>query len=228
AELLALHRELLAADPSPPPVAPPAQLTSFVGRAGEMAEVAELLRMARLVTLVGPGGVGKTRLSVEVAGIAGGAGGSGADKRAGTAGGTADDVCFVELAALRDGAELPQALLSALGLRENGLRLEAGERRPVDRLIAALADRVLLLVLDNCEHLVEEVAPLTARLLAACPRLRVLATSREPLGITGEHLWQVRPLDDEAAVRLFTDRARAVRRGFTTVSATTPATGGGT
>ncbi|MFF4988996.1 BTAD domain-containing putative transcriptional regulator [Streptosporangium saharense] len=200
AELLALHRELLAADPSPPPVAPPAQLTSFVGRAEDVGEVAELLRTARLVTLVGPGGVGKTRLSVEVAGDAGGA--------------RADDVCFVELAALRSGAELPQALLGALGLRENGLRMEAGEQRPVDRLIAALADRVLLFVLDNCEHLVEEVAPLVARLLATCPRLRVLATSREPLGITGEHLWQVRPLDDEAAVRLFTDRARAVRRGF--------------
>ncbi|MER7212125.1 BTAD domain-containing putative transcriptional regulator [Streptosporangium sp. NPDC000239] len=223
AELLALHRELLAADPSPPPVAPPAQLTSFVGRAGEVAEVAELLRTARLVTLVGPGGVGKTRLSVEVAGAPGVAGPAAGARSSGRA---ADDVCFVELAALRDGAELPQALLGALGLRENGLRLEVGERRPVDRLIAALADRVLLLVLDNCEHLVEEVAPLAARLLAACPRLRVLATSREPLGITGEHLWQVRPLDDEAAVRLFTDRARAVRRGFAVAPAVGTADGG--
>ncbi|MFJ9848120.1 BTAD domain-containing putative transcriptional regulator [Streptomyces sp. NPDC101150] len=196
AELTALHRELLSADPSPAPAAPPAQLTAFVGRTDEVAEVAGLLRVARLVTLIGPGGVGKTRLSVEVAGVA------------------ADDVCFVELAPLRDGAGLPQALLSALGLRENGLGMGDSRQSPVDRLIAALSDRVLLLVLDNCEHLVDEVATLTARLLAVCPRLRVLTTSREPLGITGENLWQVKPLDGDAAERLFTDRARAVRRGF--------------
>ncbi len=196
AELVALHRELLSVDPSPAPTAPPAQLTSFVGRADEVAEVADLLRAARLVTLIGPGGVGKTRLSVEVAGAA------------------ADAVCFVELAALGDGAGLPRAVLGALGLRERGLRVGDGPQTPVDRLIAALSDRGLLLVLDNCEHLVEEAAALAARLLAACPRLRVLATSREPLGVIGEHLHQVRPLDGDAAVRLFTDRARAVRRGF--------------
>ncbi|MDX3226656.1 BTAD domain-containing putative transcriptional regulator [Streptomyces sp. ME19-01-6] len=197
AELAALHRELLSADPSPSPVAPPAQLTSFVGRAEELTEIAELLRVARLVTLVGPGGVGKTRLSVEVAGVAEG------------------EVCFVELAPLRDGAGLPQALLAALGLRGNGLQPGGGPHTPVDRLIAALSGRMLLLVLDNCEHVVEEAAALAARLLATCPRLRVLATGREPLGVIGENVRQVRPLDDEAAVRLFTDRAGAVRRGFT-------------
>ncbi|MEV0412221.1 BTAD domain-containing putative transcriptional regulator [Streptomyces sp. NPDC050448] len=200
-ELMALHRELLSADPAPAPTAPPAQLTAFVGRAGEVAEVAGLLRVARLVTLTGPGGVGKTRLSVEVAGAGAGAG--------------ADEVCFVELAPLRDGAGLPQALLSAFGLRENGLSMGDSGQTPVDRLIAALSDRMVLLVLDNCEHVVDEIAALTARLLAACPRLRVLATSREPLGIIGESLWPVRPLDGGAAVRLFTDRAGAVRRGFT-------------
>ncbi|ADI08772.1 hypothetical protein SBI_05652 [Streptomyces bingchenggensis BCW-1] len=183
AELAALHRELLSAAPSPSPVAPPAQLTSFVGRAEEVTEVAELLRVARLVTLIGPGGVGKTRLSVEVAGVA------------------ADEVCFVALAPLRDGSGLPQALLGALGLRENGLQLGSGPRTPVERLITALSDRMLLLVLDNCEHVVEETAVLAARLLAACPRLRVLATSREPLGVIGEHVRQVRPLADEAAIR---------------------------
>ncbi|WP_433461745.1 BTAD domain-containing putative transcriptional regulator [Spirillospora sp. CA-128828] len=198
AELTALHRQLLSADPAPSPAAPPAQLTSFVGRADEVAEVAEVLRVARLVTLIGPGGVGKTRLSVEVAG----------------AGGAADQVCFVELAPLRDGAGLPQALLGALGLRENGLQMDGGAKAPVDRLIAALSDQVLLLVLDNCEHIVDEVAELAARLLATCPRLRVLATSREPFGIIGEHLFQVRPLDGDAAVRLFIERAGAVRRGF--------------
>ncbi|MFF2194120.1 BTAD domain-containing putative transcriptional regulator [Streptomyces sp. NPDC058157] len=197
AELVALHRELLDFDPSPAQARPPAQLTSFVGRSDEVAEVAGLLRAARLVTLVGPGGVGKTRLSVEAAGAA------------------ADDVCFVELAPLREGAGLPAAVLAALGLRENGLRLDGGGQGPLERLATALADRTLLLVLDNCEHLVEEAAALAGRLLARCPRLRILATSREPLAVTGEHLWQVRPLDEAAAVRLFTERASAVRRGFT-------------
>ncbi|MEU0399494.1 BTAD domain-containing putative transcriptional regulator [Streptomyces sp. NPDC006197] len=200
AELVALHQELLRTEPAPGPAAPPAQLTAFVGRADEVTEVARLLRAARLVTLIGPGGVGKTRLSIEVAGLAEVA---------------ADGICFVELAPLRDAAALPQALSGALGLRENGLGMGAGGQTPVDRLIAALSDRTLLLVLDNCEHVIEETAALAARLLAVCPRLRVLATSREPLGITGENLWQVKPLDDAAAVRLFTDRARAVRRGFT-------------
>ncbi|MFJ8211238.1 ATP-binding protein [Streptomyces sp. NPDC096033] len=197
AELVALHRELLEFDPSPAQVRPPAQLTSFVGRSDEVAEVAGMLRVARLVTLVGPGGVGKTRLSVEAAGAA------------------ADDVCFVELASLREGAGLPGAVLAALGLRENGLQLGGGGQGPLERLATALADRVLLLVLDNCEHLAEEAAALAGRLLAVCPRLRILATSREPLSVIGEHLWQVRPLDDAAAVRLFTERASAVRRGFT-------------
>ncbi|MFF4582207.1 BTAD domain-containing putative transcriptional regulator [Streptomyces sp. NPDC001389] len=196
AELVSLHRELLDFDPSPAQVGPPAQLTSFVGRADEVAEVAGMLRVARLVTLVGPGGVGKTRLSVEVAGAA------------------ADDVCFVELAPLRDGAGLPQAVMAALGLRGSGLRPHGGQG-PFERLATALADRVLLLVLDNCEHLAGEAAALAGRLLAVCPRLRILATGREPLGVIGEHLWQVRPLEDGAAVRLFTERASAVRRGFT-------------
>ncbi|KAA2260158.1 AfsR/SARP family transcriptional regulator [Solihabitans fulvus] len=195
-ELTALHRELLRGDQPRAQAAPPAQLTSFVGRADEVAAVADLLRVARLVTLVGPGGVGKTRLSVEVSAVAG------------------DEVCFVELAALRDGAGLPRALLGALGLRETGLHLAGSGQSPADRLITALSDRVLLLVLDNCEHVVEEAAALAARLLATCPRLRVLATSREPLGVTGEHLWPVRPLAEDAAVALFTDRAAAVRPGF--------------
>ncbi|BDM73983.1 hypothetical protein HEK616_74700 (plasmid) [Streptomyces nigrescens] len=196
AELVGLHHELLSADPSPSPIAPPAPLTAFVGRAGEVAAIAELLGEARLVTLTGPGGVGKTRLAVEVCAA------------------ETQQVCFMELGALRDGALVPQALLRALGLRERGLHVAAGDGDPLERLVAALSGRALLLVLDNCEHLVEEVAASAARLLAACPRLKVLATSREALGVIGEHLHPVRPLDDGAAVELFTARARAVRRGF--------------
>ncbi|MCX5342496.1 BTAD domain-containing putative transcriptional regulator [Streptomyces atratus] len=197
-ELSALHRELLDAGTAPTPAAPPSPLTSFVGRGTETSEVATLLRTARLVCLTGPGGVGKTRLSAEVARGAAAAG---------------DDVCFVELAALRDGSGAARVLLSALGLRENGLQMAGEPQTPLDRLITALSDRPLLIVLDNCEHVVDEAAALAARLLTACPRLRILATSREPLGVIGEHVWQVRPLDEDAAVRLFEDRARAVRRG---------------
>ncbi|MFB9677807.1 BTAD domain-containing putative transcriptional regulator [Streptosporangium vulgare] len=195
AELAAVHQELLRGERPYEPPAPPAQLTSFVGRAEDLAEVTRLLGTARLVTLLGPGGAGKTRLSIEVA--------SGLP-----------DVCFVELAALRDGRQLPQTLLGALGLRESGLLIAPEETEPVSRLLAALADRPLLLVLDNCEHVVEAASDLTARLLAGCPELRVLATSREPLGITGENLWPVRPLGPSPAARLFADRASAVRPGF--------------
>ncbi|HEU5031586.1 MAG TPA: BTAD domain-containing putative transcriptional regulator [Spirillospora sp.] len=174
AGLAALHVELLRGDPAPEPVRPPAPLTALIGRAEDVDGVADLLGAARLVTLTGPGGVGKTRLAVEVAGRAGP--------------GAAAPACFAELAPLRDGASLPRALLGALGLRESGLQAADAAKDPADRLAAALADRNLLLVLDNCEHIVDAVAALAGRLLAACPGLRVLATSREPLGITGEHL----------------------------------------
>ncbi|GAA1019196.1 SARP family transcriptional regulator [Acrocarpospora pleiomorpha] len=138
------------------------------------------------------------------------------------------EVCFVELSPLVDGSEVTQAVLAAVGLRETGL-LPATARQgtdPVDRLVAALADRALLLVLDNCEHVVEAAAALAGRLLGACPKLRVLATSREALGITGERLCPVPPLAlppvdatlPEAlaypAIRLFADRASAVRPDF--------------
>ncbi|MEV7012856.1 BTAD domain-containing putative transcriptional regulator [Streptosporangium sp. NPDC051022] len=195
AELLALHAELLRGERPFEPSAPPAQLTSFVGRAEDLAGITELLGTARLVTLLGPGGAGKTRLSVEVAS-------------------RLPEVCFVELAPLRDGRLLPQALLGALGLRESGLLASPAEATPVSRLVAALAERPPLLVLDNCEHVVEDAAALVKRLLAGCPGLRVLTTSREPLGITGENLWPVRPLAPSWAARLFADRARAVRPGF--------------
>ncbi|MBB2911617.1 putative ATPase/DNA-binding SARP family transcriptional activator [Streptosporangium becharense] len=189
-----------------------AQLTSFVGREDEMSRLRALLGRARLVTLVGPGGAGKTRLAGEVA----------AGDRA--------DVCFAELAPVADGAEAAQTVLGALGVRDAGLLPPPEPGRPVPsplaRLTAALHGRPMLLVLDNCEHLVAEVAHLADRLLAACPRLRILATSREALGITGEAIHPVGPLPvppagtaaEEAAtvpaVRLFADRASAVRPGF--------------
>ncbi|MCO1581149.1 tetratricopeptide repeat protein [Crossiella sp. SN42] len=181
AELAEAHRLALRGDHQRR-TPPPAQLTSFVGRAEELRQVRELLRRHRLVTLTGPGGAGKTRLAIEAA--------------AGT------PACFVALAPLTDQADLPRALLAALGARE-------GARDPLDRLRAALADRPPLLLLDNCEHLIQPVAELTADLLRALPELRVLATSREGLGITGEARHPVPSLDRAAAVELFTHRARA-------------------
>ncbi|MGW7004334.1 BTAD domain-containing putative transcriptional regulator [Streptomyces sp. NPDC054933] len=212
-ELAGAHLAVLRADPElggacEPPVrhSLPAQLGSFVGRIAELKSIEERLVTARLVTLIGPGGAGKTRLSVEAAGRHPG------------------EVCFVGLSGVSDGAEVPQTLLGALGVREAGLMPAAHSARdPATRLTAALADRPTLLVLDNCEHLVEAVAQLVARLLADCPALRVLATSREALGVTGEVLCAVPPLPlpppgtdapgalEFPAVRLFTERAAAVR-----------------
>ncbi|MEW2401567.1 BTAD domain-containing putative transcriptional regulator [Streptomyces sp. NPDC046862] len=189
-ELAALHLELLRGREAERKRVP-VQLTRFVGRESELVRIAALLTEVRLVTLTGPGGAGKTRLAIEAASARPG-------------------VCFVELAPLTDGAQIPYAVLTALGVR--GARTPATDS--ADRLLAALEERELLLVLDNCEHLVEEAARLTALLLAACPGVRVLATSRESLGITGEVLVPVPPLQPDPAVRLFLDRARAVRPGF--------------
>jgi predicted ATPase/DNA-binding SARP family transcriptional activator len=206
AELAEIHLAVLRAEAAPPVRRPPARLASFVGRETELAEVARRLGEARLVTLVGPGGVGKTRLAVEAAGeLAGG-------PAAGLGGGPGE-VCFVELA--QSGASsVAQAVLDALGLRD-GPRLGApNPSRLVERLVAALAERDLLLILDNCEHVIADAARCAHDLLAACPNLRVLATSREGLAITGEALLPVRPLDVSPAVRLFVDRARAVDPEF--------------
>ncbi|MEV6526745.1 BTAD domain-containing putative transcriptional regulator [Longispora sp. NPDC051575] len=211
-ELAAVHVAVLRGEVSAAPQVRrglPAQLTSFVGRAEELERIGALLGSTRLVTLTGPGGAGKTRLAIEAGGLGRG------------------EVCFVDLAPLGDGGEVPQAVLAALGLREGGLLPSAGgPADPVERLVAALADRSVLLILDNCEHVVEHAARLAHRLLGACPGLRVLATSREPLGITGEALCPVRqlaappagtPLErvlEFPAVRLFVDRAAAVRPDF--------------
>lgn len=182
-------------------------LTSFVGRRRELGEVRELMSRSRLLTLVGPGGVGKTRLAVEL---------SGRSRKA-----FRDGVWIVELAALEDGSQVGSQIAAALRLPDQS------NRSSLERLAGYLQGRQLLLVLDNCEHLLGEVATLVARLLDAVPGLRVLATSREPLGIFGEQLYGVPPLaapTDSAAttgsieafesVRLFVDRARNVDPEF--------------
>ncbi|WP_428952076.1 BTAD domain-containing putative transcriptional regulator [Streptomyces sp. cg35] len=192
-ELSALHLELLRGREPVRQRGVPAQLTRFVGRAEELARIDALLAGARLVTLTGPGGAGKTRLAVE-------------------AGRAHADVCYVELAPLTVGTGIPYAILTALGVRE-GLRGPQGEEA-TERLVAALEGRELLLVLDNCEHLVEGAAQVAGLLLGTCSGLRILATSREALGITGEVLCPVPPLAAGPAAQLFRDRAAAVRPGF--------------
>ncbi|GAA2590005.1 BTAD domain-containing putative transcriptional regulator [Actinomadura fulvescens] len=223
ADLAAVHLAILRGElTAPAPAARtarltplPAQLTTFVGREEELARVGKLLGEGRLVTLLGPGGTGKTRLAIE-------------------AGAREDgEVCFVDLSAVAQGAELPQALLGALGVREHGLQAAVPEQRPepVERLVAAVSDRRLLLILDNCEQVVDEAARLTHRLLTASAGLRVLVTSREVLGITGEAILPLQPLGLPAAgarledalgspaLRLFGDRAAAVRPDFAITAA---------
>ncbi len=195
-------------DVSPPtdgPLPPlPTPLTSFVGRDQELADVRQSLARTRLLTLTGVGGIGKTRLALEAARQAQG------------------DVAFVELAAVASVAAMPHAVASALGVREQPQRLI------IDTLAAALRPRLLLLVLDNCEHLVASCAELVDALLRACPGLRVLATSREPLAIGGEVVWHVPSLSlpkprvqptvaqvgASEAVQLFVERAQTLVRSF--------------
>ncbi|MEU6742307.1 AfsR/SARP family transcriptional regulator [Streptosporangium sandarakinum] len=219
-----------------------ARLTSFVGRERDVARTAGFLARHRLVTLTGPGGAGKTRLAVETAEAVTAEATAAGTAAAGTAAAEVadrlpDGAWLVELAPVAEPSEVPQAVLSALaelelrdgpaaGIPQPG-RLPAPARRdPVPRLVAALAGRRLLIVLDNCEHVVEAAAALAERLLASCPGVRILATGREPLGITGELAWPVPPLDlppDDAdprealaypAVRLFAERAETVRPDY--------------
>ena len=152
----------------------PAALTSFIGRAGAVREVAGLLEEYRLVTVTGPGGVGKTRLAGEVA------------ER--VAGRFADGAWRAELAAVRDPAQVPAVVAAALGVREQPGVPGA------DALARPLARQQLLLVLDNCEHVIGAAAALCAGLLLACDDVRVLATSREPLRVAGETRYRLEPL----------------------------------
>jgi non-specific serine/threonine protein kinase len=223
-----------AADSSTPRHNLPSQLTPFIGREKEMAEVKRLLANSRLVTLTGAGGCGKTRLSLQVAGNLVDDPSSfvlrqAQDAQDGSGRAFADGVWLVELASLTDPALVPQAFASALNVRE-----EAG-RPLLDTLMNFLRDKSALLVLDNCEHLVEACAKFVTALLRACPRLKVLATSREALRISGETTYRVPSLQtpDPAkagqipvtdlsqyeAVRLFADRATAVSPGFAVTSA---------
>ncbi|MEV6086962.1 AfsR/SARP family transcriptional regulator [Streptomyces parvulus] len=187
-----------------------ARLTSFVGRDADIESLRADLATARLVTLLGPGGAGKTRLSQEAA--------EGAGDTA------PDGVWLAELAPVDDPDAVPEAVLTALGARETVLygagaeeMRAAGAERPataVERLVEHCGRRRMLIVLDNCEHVVDAAARLTEELLARCPHLTVLATSREPLGVPGESLRPVEPLPESAALRLLADRGAAARPGF--------------
>jgi predicted ATPase/DNA-binding SARP family transcriptional activator len=186
-----------------------AELTSFVGRDDDVAAVRELITEHRLTTLVGPGGSGKTRLATETART--------------LIAGLPDGVWLVELAAIGADGDVAQATLAALGLRD-ALLGAAPSADVTDGLITAIREREALLILDNCEHVIEAAAKFADRVLRECRRLRILATSREPLGITGEAIWLVEPLDlpegnaspgeiaSSPAVRLLRDRAGAVRK----------------
>ncbi|MBD0688766.1 AfsR/SARP family transcriptional regulator [Streptomyces sp. CBMA123] len=206
------------AAPAPPPTAQlprttgnlRGRLTSFVGREGDLAALRELMADRRLITLIGPGGSGKTRLSVE------------AGRAEQSAGHWPDGVWLAELAPLESPEAVPAAVVSALGLREivlhsGGMVAEVLEKRaedPLRRLVEHCGHRRMLLVLDNCEHLIQAAADLVDTLLAECPGLTVIATSREPLGVPGETVLPVEPLPDPVALRLLTERAAAARPGF--------------
>jgi predicted ATPase/class 3 adenylate cyclase/DNA-binding CsgD family transcriptional regulator len=174
----------------------PPQLTSFVGRSAQMYEVRELMVDNRLVTLTGAGGVGKTRMAVQVA--------------ADVTGEFVDGVWYVDLAPLTDSDLVPVTVARALGLPD-----QPG-RSAMDTLVRHVDQRSMLIVLDNCEHLLDACAGLISAVLADRGALRLLATSREPIGMTGEVTWRVPSLSmDGEAVELFADRARKVRPDFT-------------
>jgi predicted ATPase/class 3 adenylate cyclase/DNA-binding CsgD family transcriptional regulator len=173
----------------------PVQLTSFVGRGAQMTDLEKLLVDNRLVTLTGAGGAGKTRLGVEIA--------------ARIAAEFGDGVWYVDLAPITHPAVVPVAVARALGLPD-----QPG-RSTMDTLLRFVRDRQLLVVLDNCEHLLDASAELVVALLGAAPGLTLLATSREPIGVAGEVSWRVPSLSlADEAIELFVDRARRARPDF--------------
>jgi non-specific serine/threonine protein kinase len=169
-------------------------VTDFVGRETELSDLAKLLAAARLVTVTGTGGVGKTTLSLRAAAEA--------------VEGYADGAWIVELSGLRDPALLPNTVASRLGLPEQD------DRPPVEAVLDHLRGRHMLLIFDTCEHLIDACAVLTEAILRAAPRVTLLATSRQPLDVSGEHTFPIAPLPQSDAMALFELRARAARPGF--------------
>ncbi|MFC9466719.1 BTAD domain-containing putative transcriptional regulator [Streptomyces coelicoflavus] len=212
-ELAGLHRAMLRQDPelgaarrAPAPARARtnilAPFSALVGREGEVADVRGLLGTRRLVTLTGPGGVGKSRLAVAVA------------ER--LRGGFPDGEWLVELAG--SGGDPAEVVAAAMGLRDDGVwGVRPEGQRPLDaagRLAEVLRDKRMLLVLDNCEHVIDEAAALAELLLRSAPGLVLLTTSQEPLALAGETLWAVPPLAPQDAVGLFSARAAAASPGF--------------
>ncbi|MBW3669565.1 MAG: LuxR C-terminal-related transcriptional regulator [Actinobacteria bacterium] len=181
----------------------PTALTTFVARTEELAAVRHLLERARLVTLTGAGGSGKTRLALEAA--------------RSLVGRFADGVAWADAAPISDGALVASCVAGAVEVRE-----VPGEP-PLDTLARELRHREALVVVDNCEHVLDEVAAVLERLLRDCPGLRVLATSREPIGVSGESAMRVPSLTEDAAVELFVERAAAARPGFSLSPSSEPA-----
>ena len=198
-------------EPSPPAVGPrhnlPARVSSFVGRERELDDLVRLLSSARMLTLAGAGGVGKTRLALQLADLV-------LDQ-------WSDGVWFVDLAAISDPTLVAAKLASVFGVPG------APGRSAQESLLVALRPRELVVILDNCEHLVESAAIVADALITGCARVAIVATSREPLRIGGEQVYRVPSLSlppadgqdvdrlaDSAAVRLFVDRARQQRPGF--------------
>ncbi|MGW0159887.1 ATP-binding protein [Mycobacterium sp. NPDC003323] len=178
---------------SVPAAAPnlPLQLTTFVGRRPQIEEVAGLLKESRLVTLTGAGGTGKTRLALQV--VSG-----------------FEDAQFVDLSSIADPTLVASTVARVLGAPDRP------GRSTIDTLVQSVSDRSMLVLLDNCEHLLDASADLIVELLSSCPGLRFLVTSREPIGTPGEVIWRVPSLSvDDEAVELFVDRATTARPGFT-------------
>jgi predicted ATPase/class 3 adenylate cyclase len=180
----------------------PAQVSSFVGREAEVAEIAALVGQHRLVTLVGSGGVGKTRLSLYVA--------------ADLFEGRSDGVWFIELAPLTKGEYIPSTIAQALEITF------APEGDPVQNLVRALKRKDALLIFDNCEHLVDPAAHVISAILHGAPQVRVLASSRQGLGIAGEATYQVQSLDLTTGVALFVERAQAATATFSLTAENAP------
>jgi predicted ATPase/class 3 adenylate cyclase len=172
----------------------PSRSASFVGRDAEIDEVAAVFASSRLVTLTGPGGCGKTSLAVQVAAVI-------ATKYP-------DGVVFVDLAPVGTGELVPGAIAAALDIRERP------GQTPTESIAEYLGHQHRLVLLDNCEHVAEAARAVVDAILRAGPNARILATSREHLGLAGEVIWLVPPLDDEVAIRLFDDRARAASPSF--------------